>query len=258
MGMFDSFHDENGECPKCRTKVTGWQTKDLDSLGEYWKIGDFVQYRKLKRIPEKERKREYGDSPFPLFQTSKEDLSDAPLLFNGKVPVYTSCEKCNARLQGYAKILDGGFTALVEIEADVMPKQRVLIKRKTTAQTLRADYEERLSRLQESCSHKKIKWIELVWPPTLNYGRALVCLRCEKRLKVKQGLESARALTPSEATELRSNIQRIRTRRKRLDRTTSTSSSANPKLRKLLRTSIRLRYRIRLLAALATMFLVQL
>src|SRR6266446_8749483 len=172
--MVDSFHDEDAECPKCHTKVTEWQTKDLERLGEYWQKDDFVKYRKLERIPEKERKREYGDSPFPLFQTSKEYLSDAPLLFNGKVPVYASCEKCSARLQGYAKILDGRFTRIVEIEADVKAKQRVLIKRETTAQTLRADYEEKLSRLQESCSHKKTKWMNLVWPPTPNYGRALV------------------------------------------------------------------------------------
>jgi hypothetical protein len=242
MGMFDSFQDEEAECPKCHAKVIEWQTKDLESLGEYWKMGDFVQYRKLERIPEKERKREYGDTPFPLFQTSKEYLSDAPLLFNGKVPVYTSCEKCNARLQGYAKILDGRFTGIVEIEADVKAKQRVLIKSETTAQTLRADYEEKLSRLQESCSHKKTKWMNLVWPPTLNYRRALVCLRCEKRLKIRQGWESARALSPNEATDLRSSVQRIRAQsRKRLNRTASIASSSNPKQRKLLRTSIRLR-----------------
>ena len=242
MGMFDSFRDLNAECPKCHTEVTEWQTKDLESLGEHWDKDDFVQYRKLKRIPEKERKRKYAGRPFPLFRTSKEYLSDAPLVFNGKIPVHMSCEKCNAWLEGYARILDGRFAGIVEIEADVKAKQRVLIRRATTAQTLRADYEEKLSRLQESCSHKKIKWMNLVWPPTLNYGRALVCLRCEKRLKIKQGWESAGALSPSETTDVSSNVQRIRAQsRKRLDWTASIASSSNPKQRKLIRTSVRLR-----------------
>ncbi len=169
MGMVDSFHDEDAECPKCHTKVTEWQTKDLERLGEYWERGDFVQYRKLERIPEKERKREYGDSPFPL----------------------------------YAKILDGRFAEIVEVEAGVEAKQRVLIKLETTAQTLRADYEKKLSQLQESCSHKKTKWMDLAWAPVLYYGRALVCLRCEKRLKLKRGWESLRAITPKQTKHLR-------------------------------------------------------
>jgi len=54
MGMFDSFRDEDAKCPKCSAKVTEWQSKDLESLGEHWDKGDFVQYRKLKRIPEKD------------------------------------------------------------------------------------------------------------------------------------------------------------------------------------------------------------
>ncbi len=204
MGMVDSFHDEDAECPKCHAKVAEWQTKDLERLGEYWERGDFVQYRKLERIPEKERKREYGDSPFPLFQTSKEYLSDAPLVFNGKIPIHMSCEKCHTWLEGYAKILDGRFAEIVEVEAGVEAKQRVLIKLETTAQTLRADYEKKLSQLQESCSHKKTKWMDLAWAPVLYCGRALVCLRCEKRLKIKQGWESVRAITPKETKQLRS------------------------------------------------------
>src|SRR6266581_4244648 len=103
MGMVDSFHDEDAECPKCHTKVTEWQTKKLE----------------------------------------------------------------------------------------------------TTAQTLRADYEKKLSQLQESCSHKKTKWMDLAWAPVLSYGRALVCLRCEKRLKLKRGWESLRAITPKQTKHLR-------------------------------------------------------
>ncbi len=203
MGMFDSFRDEEAECPKCHAKVTEWQTKDLESLGEYWDKGDFVQYRKLERIPEKERKRKCGDRPFPLFQTSKEYLSDAPLLFNGKIPVHMSCEKCQAWLEGYAKILDGRFAGIVEAEAGVEAKQRVLIKREITAQTLRADFEKRLSQLQESCSHKRTKWMDIEWAPAHYYGKALVCLRCDKRLKMKPGWGRVRAFAPKETQQLR-------------------------------------------------------
>src|SRR6266581_620985 len=139
MGMVDGFRDEDAECPKCHAKITEWQTKDLERLGERWDRGDFVQYRKLKSIHESDRKRKYDDSPFPLFQTSKEFLSDAPLLINGKIPVHTSCKQCRAWLEGYAKILDGRFAGIVEAEADVKPKQRVLIKRQVTAQTFGID-----------------------------------------------------------------------------------------------------------------------
>jgi hypothetical protein len=197
MGMLDSFHDEDAECPKCHAKISAWQTKDLESLGEHWNKGDFVQYHKWETVPKSERKRKYGKSPVPLFQSGKEYLSDAPLLFNGKVPVHMSCDKCNAWLEGYAKILDGRFAGIVEAEADVGPKPWALIKREITAATLRADYEKRLSELQESCSHKKTMWMDIEWAPAHYFGRALVCLRCEKRLKIKQGWESIRALSPS-------------------------------------------------------------
>ena len=208
--MFDGFRDRDAKCPKCYGKVTEWQTKDLERLGEYWEKGDFVQYRKLKRIPEKGRKRKHGDRPFPLFQTSKEYLSDAPVLFNGKIPVHMSCEKCHAWLEGYAKILDGRFAGIVEAEADVKPKRRVLIKRQITAHALKIDFERRLSQLQESCSHRKTKWIDVDWAPVHYYGRALICLRCEKRLKIKPGWESVRPLTSKEARRLGSKGQKAK------------------------------------------------
>ncbi len=210
MGMVDGFRDEDAECPKCHAKVAEWQTKDLERLGERWDRGDFVQYRKLKRIPENERKRKHGDKPFPPFQTSKEFLSDAPLLFNGKIPVHTSCKKCHAWLEGYAKILDGRFVGIVEAEADVKPKQRVLIKHQITGQTLRIDYERRLSQLQESCSHTKTKWMDVEWAPVHYYGRALVCLRCEKRLKIRPGWERVRPLSPKETRGPSSNVRKAK------------------------------------------------
>src|SRR2546430_17643181 len=98
MGMVDSFQDKDAECPKCHAKVAEWQTKDLERLGEDWERGDFGQYRKLERIPEKERKREEGDSPFPLSQTSKKDLSEAPPVFNGQIPVHITRGQCACRL----------------------------------------------------------------------------------------------------------------------------------------------------------------
>jgi len=122
-----------------------------------------------------------------------------------------SCKKCHAWLEGYAKVLDGSCAGIVEAEADVKPKKRVIIKRQITAQTLRTDYERRLLQLQESCSHKKTKWMDLAWAPVLYYGDALVCLRCEKRLKIKRGWESVRAVTPKE-TQLRNKMDKEKMR----------------------------------------------
>ena len=96
----------------------------------------------------------------------------------------------------------------MEVEGGVREKPPVLVKRETTAQTLRADYEMRLSHLQESCSHKKTKWMDVYWAPVHYYGRALVRLRCEKRLKMRPGWESVRPLTPKETRGLSSNLRK--------------------------------------------------
>src|SRR6266704_4019884 len=69
----------------------------------------------------------------------------------------------------------------------------------------------RLLQLQESWSHKKTKWMDLAWAPVLYYGDALVCLRCEKRLKIKRGWESVRAVTPKE-TQLRNKMDKEKMR----------------------------------------------
>ncbi len=187
MGMFDSFYDEDSECPKCHTKVKGdWQTKRLQSLMESWRRGDFLQYRRLEVVPEEERKEKDRGTLFGAFRRTSDYLSDAPLLFNGKVPVHTSCDKCDARLEAYAKILDGRFVGIVEVEADGEEKELVLIKPETTAQTLREEFNRRLTHLQESCKHEKAEWMDMEWAPGHSSGRGLICVRCEKVLRTRR------------------------------------------------------------------------
>ncbi len=188
MGLFDSFYDEDSECPKCHAKVKGgWQTKHLDSFMESWRKGDFLQYRKLETIPEEERKRKYGDAaPFPLFRRTENYLSNAPLLFNGKVPVHQTCDGCKAWLEAYAKITNGRFVGIVEVEVDGEEKELVIIKPEATAKTLREEFERRLSDLQESCAHEKAERMNVEWAPGHSLIGGLVCLRCEKVLQTRQ------------------------------------------------------------------------
>jgi len=225
MGALDSFYDEESECPKCNAKIKNdWQTKDLYSLMEHWRKGDWVQYRKLEAIPEDERKRKYGDLEFaPSLQTSKEYLSDAPLLFNGKVPVHTSCRNCNAWLEAYAKVLDGRFVGVVEAEANAKPKEFVLIKLETNAETLRQEFQRKLSKVQATCKHKETKWMLMEWAPGHFYGRGLVCLRCEKIIKTR-GLPETKSRPklrgpPAEVLIRRSRNKRLKGPVRRSSRT---------------------------------------
>ena len=71
MGVFDGFRDKDAKCPKCYCKVTEWQTKDLERLGEYWDKGDFVQYRKLKRMPEKGVRESMGTDRFHFSELAR-------------------------------------------------------------------------------------------------------------------------------------------------------------------------------------------
>ncbi len=185
MGMYDSFYDEDSKCPKCNAKIDEWQTKHLQRLLGRWRRGGFLQYRKLERIPEEERKKKYGNSPWPMFRSTKEYLTDMPLLFNGKVPVHTSCPKCKTWLEAYAKILNGRFTRIIEIEADGEDKELVLIKEDTTARALRDEFDRRLRHLQESCKHEKTSWMDIGIVPLHPSVRSLVCRRCEKTLETK-------------------------------------------------------------------------
>jgi hypothetical protein len=187
MGLFDSFYDEDSECPRCHAKIKGdWQTKCLQSLLASWRKGDFLQYHKYERIPEEERKKKYGDKPFaPFLRRTEEYRSDAPLLFNGEVPVHTSCNKCEAWLEACAKIVAGHFTGIVEAEADGEEKELNIMKTETTAKTLREEFERRLAHLQESCNHEKKEWRNNE-APLRPLSRKLVCIKCEKTLGTKK------------------------------------------------------------------------
>ncbi len=185
MGLSDSFYDEDSRCPKCRGRIEqGWQTKRLESLMESWHKGDFVQYTKIERVPEKERKRKYGDEPLaPFLRRTKEYLSDAPLILNGKVPVHTSCCNCDSWLEAYAKITNGKFDRIVEAEATREEKELVILPK--TAKKIREEFERRLSHLQGSCSHEKSRWTRTERTPGHRSSQTLVCWRCEKILETK-------------------------------------------------------------------------
>jgi hypothetical protein len=59
----------------------------------------------------------------------------------------------------------------------------------TTAKTLREEFANRLSHLQESCKHESTKWMNIEWAPGHVSGRGRVCLRCEKILETKNEFE---------------------------------------------------------------------
>jgi len=187
MGVYDTFWDEDAECPKCHSKVREWQSKKFQPFLEHWKKGEFLQYRKIETVPEEERRHKDGSiSDFGSFRRTKEYLSDVPLMFAGKVPVHMSCGDCHAWLEAYAKIVKGRFTGVVEIEKDGNPKELVLIKHETTAEELRREFGVRLSQLQDSCNHTKSKWMLMEWAPGhMIPGKNLVCLQCEKILDTK-------------------------------------------------------------------------
>lgn len=178
MGLYDSFYDEDSKCPKCNAKMTDyWQTKSLENALASWHKGDLVQYGKL-----------------------------APVVFNGNIPVHNSCRNCKSWLEAYARVVAGRFKGIMEIELGRKRREMVVMGPETTAESLRREFENRLSHLQESCEHEKTKWTEMKWPLGLIYGRRRVCLKCEKTLETRNEFE------PN-----------------------------NPRLKKLLRTSKRLR-----------------
>jgi len=191
MGLYDRFYDEDSKCPKCNAKITiEWLTKQFECLMETWKKGDIVQYRRLEEVPEGERKRGYGKGKFaPSLRKTDEYLGDKPLLLNGKVPVGTNCRKCESWLEAYAKVVDGRFMGIVEIEVDGERKEFVVFRPETTAKSLRKEFANRLSQLQESCKHESTKWMNIEWAPGHVSGRGRVCLRCEKILETKNEFE---------------------------------------------------------------------
>jgi len=155
----------------------------LESLMESWHKGEIVQYTKLVPIPQEEMKRKCANHPLtPLLQRTKEYLSDAPLILNGKVPVHTSCYHCNSWLEAYAKITNGKFDRIIEATATREEKELVVLPK--TAMKIREEFEKRLSHLQESCGHEKSRWTT-ERTPSQGSRQTLVCRRCEKILETK-------------------------------------------------------------------------
>jgi hypothetical protein len=183
--MIDSFYDEDSTCCKCGARmVRDWQTKHLQRLHGLWRKGDFLQYRKLADPRETKRKSIPANGELALASAERDGyVSDAPLLFNGKVPVHQTCDNCDSRLVAYARILDGKFTGIVEIEADREEGELVIDLAEVTAKTLREELARRLAGLQESCKHERSAWMPLEWAPGHLSGRVRVCSRCEKILE---------------------------------------------------------------------------
>ncbi len=151
-----------------------------------WRKGDFLQYTKFEEVPEKggkKKNRRLG----PFFRRTKEYVK-TPLLLNGKIPIHTFCHYCDAWLEAYAKILNGRFVGIIEVEADGEEKEFIRMPPETTAKALREEFERRLSHLRESCKHEKSRWMDIEWAPAHFSGRALVCLGCEEMLKRKPRL----------------------------------------------------------------------
>jgi len=192
MGMIDSFYDEDSTCPKCGAKtVRDWQTKHLQRLHGSWRKGDFLQYRKLVFPPEEERKGKRGSIGSALKSDFGEQfVSDAPLLFNGKIPVHQTCDNCRSRLVAYARILHGRFTKIVEIEAGREEGELVIDRIEVTASSLRDEFARRLSGLQESCRHQGSEWILLEREPGHLSGRVRVCNSCERILETDRNRRS--------------------------------------------------------------------
>ena len=133
-------------------------------------------------IPEEELEKIYRDRQFrPSIRRTEAYESDAPLFFNAKVPVHTFCDKCEAWLEAYAKIVGGLFVGIVETEADVKEKELVVIS--PDAETLREEFKSRLLHLQESCRHKSAEWTDIESAPGRPHERHLVCPKCEKILE---------------------------------------------------------------------------
>ncbi len=136
--MFDTFIDDESVCPRCKSRQHDWQTKDLQSLGESWHVGDFFQYHYLRSLTKSEKERiikegrgmvnSKGKLIAPLF-TRGRYMSKLPILSNGKVEVYTSCKNkaCGAWLEALAVIKKGKF---VEIRA-IKPKKLEISTRST-------------------------------------------------------------------------------------------------------------------------------
>jgi hypothetical protein len=188
MGMIDSFYDEDSSCPNCGAKlVRDWQTKHLQRLNESWLKGDFLQYSKLSSPREGLKRKRGKQGPARASSQRKEYASDAPLLFNGRVPVHQTCDGCRTRLVAYARILDGRFTSITEIGTHGEERDLIIARAEATARSLRIEFATRLSSLQESCRHEASAWMPFEWAPGHLSGRVRVCNGCEKILESDSG-----------------------------------------------------------------------
>jgi len=183
--MIDSFYDEDSTCPKRGSKLAGdWQTKHLQRLHGSWRRGDFLQYRKTIPPPEEQRKGKPGIIGLGFVAGGgAQFVSDAPLLLNGKVPVHQICDNCHSRLVAYARILQGRFTRIVEIESGREEGELLIDSAGVMAKSLREDLARRLSDLQESCKHEGSEWMPFEWAPGHLSGEVRVCTICEKVLE---------------------------------------------------------------------------
>ena len=121
MGLFDSFYDKTAKCPNCKKSLAknDFQTKSLESSMESWKNDDFFQYRIWVKLTKKEKSEHMKKHPNalmpPLFKHG-DYCSKEPIMIEGKVPCYTSCN-CGMWLDGKASIKKGRFIKVVNIAA---------------------------------------------------------------------------------------------------------------------------------------------
>jgi hypothetical protein len=89
----------------------------------------------------------------------------------------SKCPKCNA------KITTDWQTK--HLESCWSHGERVI----SSAGSLREEFANRLSHLQESCKHEKTKWRPIEWAPGHISGQGRVCLKCEKTLETRNEFE---------------------------------------------------------------------
>jgi len=57
---------------------------------------------------------------------------------------------------------------------------------------LRKEFELKVKRLQASCEHKEVEWMDYMWAPGHFAGKVKVCLNCNKILEQKYPFEVKR------------------------------------------------------------------
>lgn len=162
--MFDTFIDKNAVCPKCESRQKDWQTKDLQSLGESWNVGDFFQYHYLRNLTRREKEtiikegkgvaNAKGELILPMF-TRGRYMSKLPIVANGKVEVYTGCDNktCGAWLEGLAVINKGRFAGIRTIRSRKLNTKRPADKKRLARNTARGSWGLKEGKM---IAHKKV------------------------------------------------------------------------------------------------------